>query len=234
MLEINQLNTFYGRIHCLWDVSLSIKEAEIVALIGANGAGKTTLLNTVSGIVAAASGTITFKDQRIDKTSSHKIVDMGLAQVPEGGRPLLEMSVRENLEMGAYAYRAWRHRAETIKEVFHLFPRLKERENQLARTLSGGEKQMLAMGRGLMSRPALCMLDEPSYGLAPIIVTEVFQIIRTLRERGITVLLVEQNVKRSLEVADRAYVLENGRVALEGPSAQLLQNEHVTEAYLGR
>ncbi len=234
MLEISQLNTFYGRIHCLWDVSLSIKEAEIVALIGANGAGKTTLLNTISGIVPAASGTITFQDRRIERTSSHKIVDMGLAQVPEGGRPLLEMSVRENLEMGAYAYRAWKNRADTLKEVFHLFPRLKERENQLARTLSGGEKQMLAMGRGLMSRPKLCMFDEPSYGLAPIVVTEVFQIIKTLRERGITVLLVEQNVKRSLEVADRAYVLENGHIGLEGPSIQLLQNEHVREAYLGR
>ncbi len=234
MLEISQLNTFYGRIHCLWDVSISIKEAEIVALIGANAAGKTTLLNTVSGIVASASGTIVFQERRIERTSSHKIVDMGLAQVPEGGRPLLEMSVRENLEMGAYAYRAWRNRADTLKEVFHLFPRLKERETQLARTLSGGEKQMLAMGRGLMSRPKLCMFDEPSYGLAPIVVTEVFQIIKTLRERGITVLLVEQNVKRSLEVADRAYVLENGHIALEGPSTQLLQNEHVREAYLGR
>jgi branched-chain amino acid transport system ATP-binding protein len=234
VLEISRLNTFYGSIHCLWDVSLSIKEAETVALIGANGAGKSTLLNAVSGIIPTASGTITFQNQRIERMSSHKIVDMGLAQVPEGGRPLLEMSVRENLEMGAYAYRAWRSRADTVKEIFHLFPRLKERENQLARTLSGGEKQMLAMGRGLMSRPKLCMFDEPSYGLAPIVVLEVFQIIKSLRERGITVLLVEQNVKRSLEIADRAYVMENGRIALEGPSSQLLNNEHVKEAYLGR
>jgi branched-chain amino acid transport system ATP-binding protein len=234
VLEISQLNTFYGSIHCLWDVSLSIKEAETVALIGANGAGKSTLLNAVSGIIPTASGTITFQNQRIERSSSHKIVDMGLAQVPEGGRPLLEMSVRENLEMGAYAYRAWRNRADTVKEIFHLFPRLKERENQLARTLSGGEKQMLAMGRGLMSRPKLCMFDEPSYGLAPIVVLEVFQIIKSLRERGITVLLVEQNVKRSLEIADRAYVMENGRISLEGPSSELLNNEHVKEAYLGR
>jgi branched-chain amino acid transport system ATP-binding protein len=234
VLEISRLNTFYGSIHCLWDVSLSIKEAETVALIGANGAGKSTLLNAVSGIIPTASGTITFQNQRIERMSSHKIVDMGLAQVPEGGRPLLEMSVRENLEMGAYAYRAWRSRADTVKEIFHLFPRLKERENQLARTLSGGEKQMLAMGRGLMSRPKLCMFDEPSYGLAPIVVLEVFQIIKSLRERGITVLLVEQNVKRSLEIADRAYVMENGRISLEGPSSQLLNNEHVKEAYLGR
>jgi branched-chain amino acid transport system ATP-binding protein len=234
MLEINRLNTFYGNIHCLWDVSLNIGEAEIVALIGGNGAGKSTLLNTISGIIQPASGEIHFQGQRIDSRGSHKIVDMGLAQVPEGGRPLLEMSVRENLEMGAYAYRAWQHKAESLKDVFRLFPRLKERENQLARTLSGGEKQMLAMGRGLMSRPKLCMFDEPSYGLAPIIVTEVFQIIKTLRERGITILLVEQNVKRSLEIADRAYVLEKGRIALEGPSSQMFQNEHVREAYLGR
>jgi branched-chain amino acid transport system ATP-binding protein len=234
VLEISQLNTFYGRIHCLWDVTLSIKAAEIVALIGANGAGKTTLLNTVSGIVPVATGSVVFQDRRIDKLNSHQIVDMGLAQVPEGGRPLLEMSVRENLEMGAYASRAWKDRHETLKEVFHLFPRLKERENQLARTLSGGEKQMLAMGRGLMSKPRLCMFDEPSYGLAPIIVLEVFQIIKSLREHGITILLVEQNVKRSLEIADRAYVLENGHIALEGPAGQLLENDHVREAYLGR
>jgi branched-chain amino acid transport system ATP-binding protein len=233
MLEIKRINTFYGRIQSLWDVSLNINDSEIVALIGANGAGKSTLLNVISGIIHPASGNISFQGTRIDSSAPHQIVGMGVCQIPEGGRPLLEMSVRENLEMGAYSHRAWKQKGDTLKEVFQLFPRLKERENQLARTLSGGEKQMLAMGRGLMSRPRLCMFDEPSYGLAPIIVLEVFQIIKTLRERGITILVIEQNVKRTLEIADRAYVLENGRIALEGPSKQLLLSEHVKQAYLG-
>ncbi len=234
MLELSHIDTYYGRIQSLWDVSLKINEAEIVALIGANGAGKSTLLNTISGIIRPTSGSITFLGKRIDELAPHQIVETGISQVPEGGRPLLDMSVRENLEMGAYSYRAWKQKEETIKEVFELFPRLKERENQLARTLSGGEKGMLAMGRGLMSKPKLCMFDEPSYGLAPIVVLEVFQIIKTLRERAITILLVEQNVKRTLEIADRAYVLENGRIAMEGPSTQLLENDHVKAAYLGR
>jgi branched-chain amino acid transport system ATP-binding protein len=233
MLELSHIDTFYGRIQSLWDLSLNINDSEIVALIGANGAGKSTLLNVISGIIHPTSGTMLFQGKRIDNLAPHQIVAMGLCQIPEGGRPLLEMSVRENLEMGAYSYRAWKQREETLKEVFQLFPRLKEREKQLARTLSGGEKQMLAMGRGLMSKPTLCMFDEPSYGLAPIIVLEVFQIIKTLRERGITILVIEQNVKRTLEIADRAYVLENGRVALEGPSKELLQSDHVKQAYLG-
>jgi len=233
MLEISHIDTYYGRIQSLWDVSLKINDSEIVALIGANGAGKSTLLNTISGIIHPVSGTIAFQGKRVDILAPHQIVEMGICQIPEGGRPLLEMSVRENLEMGAYSYRAWKQREETIKEVFQLFPRLQEREKQLGRTLSGGEKQMLAMGRGLMSRPHLCMFDEPSYGLAPIVVQEVFRIIKTLRERGITILVIEQNVKRTLEIADRAYVLENGRITMEGPSAQLLQSEHVKQAYLG-
>jgi branched-chain amino acid transport system ATP-binding protein len=233
MLEISHIDTFYGRIQSLWDVSLKINDSEIVALIGANGSGKSTLLNVVSGIIHPASGTMMFQGKRIDSLAPHQIVEMGICQIPEGGRPLLEMSVRENLEMGAYSHRTWKQKEETLKEVFQLFPRLKEREKQLARTLSGGEKQMLAMGRGLMSRPSLCMFDEPSYGLAPIIVLEVFQIIKTLRERGITILVIEQNVKRTLEIADRAYVLENGRIALEGPSQQLIQSDHVKQAYLG-
>jgi branched-chain amino acid transport system ATP-binding protein len=234
MLELNHVDTYYGQIQSLWDVSLKINEAEIVAMIGANGAGKSTLLNTISGIVRPTSGSITFLGKRIDNLAPHQIVEMGISQVPEGGRPLLDMSVRENLEMGAYSHRAWKQKKETIKEVFQLFPRLKERASQLARTLSGGEKQMLAMGRGLMSKPKLCMFDEPSYGLAPIVVLEVFQIIKTLRDQGITILVIEQNVKRTLEIADRAYVLENGRIAMEGPSQNLLQSEHVKEAYLGR
>ncbi len=233
MLELSHIDTYYGRIQSLWDVSLNISDSEIVALIGANGAGKSTLLNVVSGIIHPTSGAITFQGKRIDGLAPHQIVELGISQIPEGGRPLLDMSVRENLEMGAYSNRAWKQKAETLKEVFQLFPRLKEREKQLARTLSGGEKQMLAMGRGLMSKPRLCMFDEPSYGLAPIIVLEVFQIIKTLRERGITILVIEQNVRRTLEIADRAYVMENGRITMEGPSKQLLQSEHVKQAYLG-
>jgi branched-chain amino acid transport system ATP-binding protein len=233
MLEIDRLNTHYGKMQALWDVSLAIREAEIVALIGANGSGKSTLLNTISGIVRATSGSISFLNHRIDHLAPHRIVDLGISQVPEGGQPFLEMSVRENLELGAYPYRAWKDRQNTLREVFALFPRLKERANQLARTLSGGEKQMLAMGRGLMSKPRLCMFDEPSYGLAPIIVLEVFQIIKSLRERGITILLIEQNVKRTLEIADRAYILENGKIALEGYCNQLMQSDHVRQAYLG-
>ena len=234
MLEINKINAFYGRLQVLWDISLSNKEAEIVALIGANGAGKSTIMNAVSGIVRPASGSITFQNKRIDTVVPHKIVEMGISQVPEGGKPFLDMSVKENLEMGAYPRRVWRQKGKILKEVFQLFPRLKEREGQMARTLSGGEKQMLAMGRGLMSRPKLCMFDEPSYGLAPIIVLEVFQVIKNLRERGITILLIEQNVKRTLEIADRAYVLENGRIVMEGPCRQLLESDYIRQSYLGR
>ncbi len=233
MLEISHIDTFYGQIQSLWDVSLAINEAEIVALIGANGAGKSTLLNTISGIIQPTAGNITFLGNRINGLVPHQIVEMGISQIPEGGRPLLDMSVRENLEMGAYSHRAWKQKGQTMDEVFRLFPRLKERESQLARTLSGGEKQMLAMGRGLMSKPKLCMFDEPSYGLAPIVVTEVFQVIKSLREKGITVLLVEQNVKRALEIADRGYVLENGRVVTAGPCSELLQSDYIRQAYLG-
>jgi branched-chain amino acid transport system ATP-binding protein len=233
MLEISHVNTFYGRIQALWDVSMSVKETEIVALIGANGSGKSTLLNAISGIVQPTSGTIQFLGQKINGLAPHQIVERGISHVPEGGSPFLEMSVRENLEMGAYPLRSWKQKSETIEEVFRVFPRLKEREKQLARTLSGGEKQMLSMGRGLMSKPKLCMLDEPSYGLAPIIVMEVFSIIKSLREKGITVLLIAQNVKHALEIADRAYILENGRIALEGTGSQLIQSDHVRQAYLG-
>ena len=233
MLEITDINTFYGRIQALWGVTINIKEAEIVALIGANGAGKSTLLNTISGIIRTTSGSISFMGKKIDGMLPHHIVEMGLAQIPEGGRSFPDMSVLENLEMGAYPHRAWKYKSETLNEVFQLFPRLKERERQLARTLSGGEKQMLAMGRGLMSRPKLCMFDEPSYGLAPIVLMEVFRIIKSLRDKGITVLLIEQNVKRTLEIADRAYILENGRVTMEGPCDQLIQSDHVKQAFLG-
>lgn len=234
MLEINNIDVFYSRIQVLWNVTMTIKEAEIVALIGGNGSGKTTLLNAVSGIVRPTSGSIVFLGQNITQAPPHRIVDMGVSHIPEEGKPFLDMTVRENLELGAYSTRAWKQKDNTLKEVFQLFPRLKERESQLARTLSGGEKQMLAMGRGLMSLPRLCMFDEPSYGLAPIVVMEAFRIIKQLRERGITILLIEQNVKHTLEIADRAYILENGRITMEGPGRELMQSDHVRQAYLGR
>jgi len=233
MLEVSKINTFYGKAQALWDVSLRIDEAEIVALIGANGAGKTTLLNTISGLLHPASGSVEFLGQRIDGLAPHKIVELGVSHIPEGRKLFPDMTVRENLEMGAYTSQAWKQKGETFKQVYQVFPALKEREGQLARTLSGGEQQMLAMGRGLMSKPRLCMFDEPSYGLAPRLLLEVFQVIQSLREQGITILLIEQNVRSTLEISDRAYVLENGRVVLEGTCQQCLQSEHVKKAYLG-
>ena len=233
MLEVNGINCFYGNIQVLWDVTMRVDEGEIMALVGANGAGKTTLLKTISGLMRAASGTIDYLDTRIDMMEPNDIVGLGISHIPEGRRLFTEMSVRENLEMGAYPARSWKQRRQTLEEVYELFPVLKERADQLARTLSGGEQQMLAMGRGLMSRPKLCIIDEPSNGLAPIVVTEVFQIIKSLRERGITILLVEQNVRQTLQIADRASVLENGRICAEGACADLLQSEHIRRAYLG-
>jgi branched-chain amino acid transport system ATP-binding protein len=233
MLEINELGTFYGKTQALWDVSLSVAEAEIVALVGSNGAGKTTLLNTISGLLHPASGSVEFLGKRIDGLPPHSVVELGISHVPEGGRVFPDMTVRENLEMGAYPLHAWQQKEETIAQVYQGFPILKEREKQLARTLSGGERQMLAMGRGLMSRPKLCLIDEPSYGLAPLLMAEIFRIIQRLRDQGITVLLIEQNVRQSLEIADRAYVLENGRIVLEGNSEGLLQEELIRKAYLG-
>ena len=233
MLEVSNIATFYGRIQALWGVTLKIDQSQIVALIGANGAGKTTLLNTISGFIHPSSGNVTFLGKPIHHLEPHQIVEMGISHIPEGGKAFADMTVQENLEMGAYPYRAWKQKDDTLKEVYQIFPVLKERRKQLARTLSGGERQMLAMGRGLMSRPKVCMFDEPSYGLAPLVVTEVFHIIKTLQERGITVLLIEQNVKHSLEIADRAYVLENGRVVMEGTCDKLLQSDYVRKAYLG-
>jgi len=233
MLEVNNIDTFYGKAQALWDVSLRIDESEIVALIGSNGAGKTTLLNTISGLLRPASGSVTFLGKRIDGLPPHSIVELGISYVPEGGRIFTEMTVRENLEMGAYPYHAWKQKKETLEQVYQVFPVLKEREKQLARTLSGGEHQMLAMGRGLMSRPKLCIFDEPSYGLAPKYVEDVFQTIKSLREQGITIFLIEQNVLRTLEIADRACVLENGRIVLDGTSNNLLQSDHIRKAYLG-
>jgi branched-chain amino acid transport system ATP-binding protein len=233
MLTVENLSTFYGKIQALWDVSFEVGEGEIVALVGANGAGKTTLLNTVSGIVRASSGLVRFSGTSIETAQAPLIVEMGISQVPQEGRLFPDMTVRENLEMGAYQSKAWRHRGETLKEVYGIFPLLAQRKGQIVRTLSGGEKQMVAIGRGLMSRPTLCMFDEPSYGLAPKAVAEIFRVIKLLPQRGITVLLVEQNVKQALEMADRACVLENGRLTLEGPSSTLIEHDHVRKAYLG-
>jgi branched-chain amino acid transport system ATP-binding protein len=233
MLQVCDVNTLYGKTQALWDVSLKIDEAEIVALVGSNGAGKTTLLNTISGRLRPASGSVEFLGKRIDGLPPHAIVEMGISHVPEGGKVFPDMTVRENLEMGAYPYHAWKQKEQTFEQVYQVFPILKERAGQLARTLSGGERQMLAIGRGLMSRPRLCLLDEPSYGLAPLLVAEIFRIIQGLRDQGITVLLIEQNVRHTLETADRAYVLENGRICMEGACLDLLESDHVRKAYLG-
>ena len=233
MLEVSNINTFYGKIQVLWGISLKIEEAEIVALVGANGAGKTTLLNTISGLIHPASGSVEFCNKRIDGLKPHSIVELGMSHIPEGRRLFLDMSVRENLEMGAYAKRVWKYKQETFDKVYQFFPILKARQSQLARTLSGGEQQMVAMGRGLMSNPILCMIDEPSSGLAPIVVDDLFRIIEGLRAQGIAIFLIEQNVQQTLEIADRAYVLENGRVTLEGESKKLLEEEVIRKAYLG-
>ena len=233
MLRFNKIIAGYGKIQALWDISMHVDEGEIVALVGANGAGKTTLLRTMMGLIEPTSGMIKFNGQRIEGRDPHRISEMGIAYVPEGGGPFRDMSVRENLEMGAYHSEAWKHRKDTLQRVYKLFPRLEEREYKLSRTLSGGERQMLAIGRALMARPTLCAFDEPSIGLSPLLVDEFFHIIKQVREEGITVLLVEQNVHKSLEIADRAYVLENGRITLEGNNRELLEDERIRKAYLG-
>jgi branched-chain amino acid transport system ATP-binding protein len=233
MLEVSSLDVFYGKSQALRDVSLRVNEGEIVALVGANGAGKTTLLNTISGLLRPASGSVDFLDERIDRLAPHKIMKLGICQIPEGRKLFSDMTVGENLEMGAYSSGAWKRRKETLEQVYQVFPVLKERARQSAKKLSGGERQMVAIGRGLMSNPRLCMFDEPSYGLAPKLFSEVLEVIKHLREQGITVFLVEQNVRRTLETADRAYVLENGQIVLEGKGKDLLQDELVKKAYLG-
>jgi branched-chain amino acid transport system ATP-binding protein len=233
MLEVSNLDVFYGKSQALRDVSLRVDEGEIVALVGANGAGKTTLLNTISGLLRPASGSVEFLVKRIDRQAPHNIMKLGICQIPEGRKLFGDMTVQENLEMGAYTSAAWKRKQETLQQVYQLFPVLKERAGQSASKLSGGEGQMVAIARGLMSSPRLCMFDEPSYGLAPKLFSEVIQVIRRLREQGITIFLVEQNVRHTLEAADRAYVLENGQIALEGKGKDLLQDERVKRAYLG-
>ena len=232
MLSVDNINVYYGAIHAVKDVSLHVNEGEIVTLIGANGAGKTTTLQTISGLLHARSGSITFQDQNIGGIPAHKLVSLGMAQVPEGRRVFLQMSVKENLEMGAFT----RPNSEvdaSIAEVYERFPRLKERMNQVAGTLSGGEQQMLAMGRALMSKPKLLMLDEPSMGLAPILVEQIFDIIKELHKAGTTILLVEQNARKALQIADRAYVLETGNITLSGTGAELSKSDEVRKAYRG-
>ena len=233
MLEVSNLDVFYGKAQALRGVSLRVNEGEIVALVGANGAGKTTLLNTISGLLHPASGSVEFLGKRIDRLAPHKVVKLGICQIPEGRKLFSDMTVGENLEMGAYTSEARKRKEETHEQVYQLFPVLKERARQSAKKLSGGERQMVAIGRGLMSSPRLCMLDEPSYGLAPNLLSEVLGVIKHLREQGITIFLVEQNVRHTLETADRAYVLENGRIVLEGKGEDLLQDEQVKKAYLG-
>jgi branched-chain amino acid transport system ATP-binding protein len=233
MLAVSNLNVFYGKSQALRDVSLKVEEKEIVALVGINGAGKTTLLNTISGLVHPASGSVEYLGQRIDRLAPHKIMNLGICQIPEGRKLFSDMTVGDNLEMGAYSSAAWKQRKETLEQVFQIFPVLKERRNQSAKKLSGGERQMVAIGRGLMSSPRLCMFDEPSYGLAPKLFLDVLEVVKQLREQGITILLVEQNVRNTLQVADRAYVIENGQIVLQGKGKDLLQNEQVKTAYLG-
>ena len=233
MLEIKDLNVFYGAIHALKGISLTVDEGELVSLIGANGAGKTTTLHTISGLLTAASGSITLDGKDLQKVAPNKIISMGLAHVPEGRHVFARMTVEENLRMGAYIIKDQKKISENLENVYSHFPRLKERSRQLAGTLSGGEQQMLAMGRAVMSAPKLIMLDEPSMGLSPILVTEIFKIIEKLKEQGVTVLLVEQNAKMALSIADRAYVLETGRIVLEGNARDLLNNDEVKKAYLG-
>ena len=231
MLTVNDINVYYGNIHALKGISLEVHEDEIVALIGANGAGKSTTLKTISGLMHSKTGSITLMNEDITHAEAHKLVSKGLAHVPEGRRIFLHMTVLENLEMGAYTQPGYVK--EGIADVFERFPRLKHRKNQIAGTLSGGEQQMLAMGRALMSKPKLLMLDEPSMGLAPILVQQIFDITKELHDAGTTILLVEQNAEMALKIADRAYVLESGRITLSGTGAELAQSDSVKKAYLG-
>ena len=233
MLSATNLHVYYGAIHAIKGVSFEVNEGEIVTLIGANGAGKSTILNTISGLIKPKSGDISFMHYNIKNLEAHNILKRGLAQVPEGRRIFAQMTVQENLEMGAFARKDLSVIEEDYEKVFQSFPRLKERRKQLAGTLSGGEQQMLAMGRALMSKPKLLMLDEPSMGLSPILVSEIFNIIKQVNAGGTTILLVEQNAKMALSIADRAYVLETGNVVMEGPAQELLGNEQVRKAYLG-
>ena len=233
MLEIKDLNVFYGAIQALKGISLSVDEGELVSLIGANGAGKTTTLHTISGLLTAASGSITLDGKDLQKVAPNRIISMGLAHVPEGRHVFARMTVEENLRMGAYIIKDQKKISENLENVYSHFPRLKERSRQLAGTLSGGEQQMLATGRALMTNPKIVLMDEPSMGLSPLLVKEIFSIIQELHESGITILLVEQNAKMALAVSDRAYVLETGCISMSGKASELAEDDRVRKAYLG-
>ncbi len=233
MLEVENIHVFYGDAQALWDVSFKVNRGEIVVLVGSNGAGKSTTLKAISGLTPPASGEIRFEGMRIDRMPAHRIVEMGIAHIPEGRRLWPGLSVRENLELGAYTKAARSLRQETMEWVLRLFPRLEERMHQLAGTLSGGEQQMLAIGRGLLSKPKLLILDEPSLGLAPLLVDEVLETIQKINRQGVTVLLIEQNVNQALTISTRCYVLELGRIVLSGSGKDLLADERVKTAYLG-
>ena len=233
MLSVNNLQLHYVMIQAIKDVSFEVNEGEVIALIGANGAGKTTILHTVSGLLQPTKGSVIFEGQDITKIPAHKIVSLGMAHVPEGRRVFAQLTVLENLKLGAYTRKDKNEMEETLKMIYKRFPRLEERKNQIAGTLSGGEQQMLAMGRALMSHPKIILMDEPSMGLSPIFVEEVFKIIRDISAEGVTVLLVEQNAKKALNIADRAYVLETGNIILQGDAKKLMNDESVKKAYLG-
>lgn len=233
LLTVENLEVYYGVIRALKGISFEVNEGEVVALIGSNGAGKTTTLHTVTGLLRARSGSIQFEGKELTRIPAHKIVSMGMAHVPEGRRVFQQLTVLENLKLGAYTRRDKGQIAHTLAKVYERFPRLKERKNQVAGTLSGGEQQMLAMGRALMSNPKIILMDEPSMGLSPLLVTEIFDIIQEIKAAGTTVLLVEQNAKKALSVADRAYVLETGSIALSGNAADLMNDDSVKKAYLG-
>ena len=233
MLEIKDLKVSYGMIQAIKGISFEVNKGEVIALIGANGAGKTTILHTITGLLNADSGSVTYEGKDITRMPGHKIVSMGIAHVPEGRRVFANMTVLQNLKLGAYTRKDKAEIAETLEMVYTRFPRLKERKNQLAGTLSGGEQQMLAMGRALMSHPQIILMDEPSMGLSPIFVNEIFDIIEEVSKSGTTVLLVEQNAKKALSIADRAYVLETGNIVLEGKASELLDNDSIKKAYLG-
>ena len=233
MLEIKDLEVFYGMIQAIKGVSFEVNEGEVIALIGANGAGKTTILHTITGLLDARGGSVVFDGTDITKVPAHRIVSMGMAHVPEGRRVFANLSVYQNLKMGAYTRKDKQEIEDTLNMVYDRFPRLKERQNQMAGTLSGGDQQMLAMGRALMSRPRIILMDEPSMGLSPIFVNEIFDIIKEVSASGTTVLLVEQNAKKALSISDRAYVLETGKFVLDGKAVDLLNNDSINKAYLG-
>ncbi|HOV79251.1 MAG TPA: ABC transporter ATP-binding protein [Bacillota bacterium] len=233
MLKVRNADVAYRDIQVLWDITFEVKQGELVVLLGANGSGKTTILNAISGLLPVKKGAIEFLGKDITKLPGHKIAELGIVHVPEGRRLFPEMTVKENLEMGSLFPEAKAKRKETMKKVFELFPILEERQNQEAGTLSGGQQQMLALGRGLMGLPRLMILDEPSLGLAPVLVKQIFEKVKDINEEGTTVLLVEQNVVQTLHLCHRAYVLENGRIALQGTGEELLDNAHIKEAYLG-